>query len=87
MTIPDETTFEIVDEYTVRFTFPEPDGMTLVKFVQFVQVASGFLGKYKFNEAYWGYLPEAGPWGTGPFQLVEGGGTIGKLSDRAVLEA
>ena len=88
MTIPDETAFEIVYEYAVRFIFPEPDGMALVKFVQFVQVAPAFLDKRKFNEGYWGYFPEAGPWGTGPFQLVEGGGTtIGKLSDRVVLEA
>ena len=87
MTIPDETTFEIMDEYTVRFTFPEPDGLALAKFTAFVQVAPAFLGKLKFNDGYWGYLPEAGPWGTGPFRLVEGGATIGKLSDRAVLEA
>jgi peptide/nickel transport system substrate-binding protein len=87
MTIPDETAFDIVDEYTVRFTFVEPDGMALAKFGQFVQVAPAFLGKHKFNEGYWGYLLEAGPWGTGPFQLVEGGGAIVKLSDRAVLEA
>ena len=87
LTIADETAFEIVDEYTVRFTFPEPDGMALAKFSAFVQVAPSFLGKYKFNEGYWGCLPEAGPWGTGPFQLVEGGATMEKLGTRVVLEA
>ena len=31
-TISDETVLEIVNEYTVRFIFPEPDGMALAKF-------------------------------------------------------
>jgi ABC-type transport system substrate-binding protein len=87
MTISDETVFEIVDEYTVRFTFPEPDGLALSKFTGFVQMAPAFLGKHKFPERNWGRLSEAGPWGTGPFQLVEGGATFVKLSDRVVLEA
>jgi peptide/nickel transport system substrate-binding protein len=87
LTIPDETTFEIVDEYTVRFTFAEPDGMALAKFVAFVQIAPGFLGKHKFNDGDWGSFTEVGPWGTGPFQLVEGGTAWRKLGDRVVLEA
>jgi len=87
MTISDETVFEIVDEYTVRFTFPDPDGLALSKFTGFVQMAPAFLGKHKFPERNWGRLSEAGPWGTGPFQLVEGGATFVKLSDRVVLEA
>jgi peptide/nickel transport system substrate-binding protein len=87
VTIPDETEFEVVDEYTVRFTFPEPDGIALVKFAMFTQVAPAFLGKHKFSNGSWGHLPEAGPWGTGPFQLVEGGATWGTLGDRAKLEA
>jgi peptide/nickel transport system substrate-binding protein len=32
LVIPDETGFEILDEYTVRFAFSEPDGLALVKF-------------------------------------------------------
>ena len=87
VTIPDETEFEIVDEYTVRFTFPEPDGIALVKFVHFYQMAPTFFSKHKFSNGSWGALPEPGPWGTGPFQLVEGGATWGTLGDRAKLEA
>jgi len=30
--IPDATIFEIIDDYKVRFTFPEPDGLALFKF-------------------------------------------------------
>jgi peptide/nickel transport system substrate-binding protein len=85
--IPHETVFEIVDEYTVRFVFPDPDGMAFVKFSAFVQVAPAFFGKHKFNERNWGLLSEPGPWGTGPFKFVEGSTEHGKLSDRVVLEA
>jgi len=87
LTIPDETALEILDEYTVRFTFPEPDGIALAKFGGFILTAPEFFGKHKFSEGNWGYLPEPGPWGTGPFQLVEGGAAFGSLGDRAVLEA
>jgi peptide/nickel transport system substrate-binding protein len=87
MLIPDETALEIVDEYTVRFAFPEPDGIALAKFAEFVLVAPQFLGSHKFSERSWGFLPEAGPWWTGPFELVEGSVAIGKVSDRVVLEA
>ncbi|NIO10004.1 MAG: hypothetical protein GTO40_19165, partial [Deltaproteobacteria bacterium] len=87
LTIPDETVFEIVSEYTVRFTFPEPDGLALVKFGMFSQFAPAFFGAYKFDEWNWGFLSEAGPWGTGPFELIEGSLSPVKLSDRVVLEA
>jgi peptide/nickel transport system substrate-binding protein len=87
MTIPDETELEIVDEYTVRFIFPEPDGIALAKFAEFSQVAPEFLGRHKFSERNWGLIPQAGPWGTGPFELVEGSVATGKVSDRVVLEA
>jgi peptide/nickel transport system substrate-binding protein len=87
LTIPDETVFEIVSEYTVRFTFPEPDGMAFGKFVYFVQLAPAFLGGHKFGERNWGNPSEPGPWGTGPFELVEGSTASRKLSDRAVLKA
>ena len=87
LTIANSTVFEIVDQYTVRFAFLEPDGLALSKFGMFVQMAPGFLGEHKFPERNWGRLSEAGPWGTGPFQLVEGGASFGKLSDRVVLEA
>jgi peptide/nickel transport system substrate-binding protein len=86
-TIPDETVFEIVEEYTVRFTFPEPDGLALVKFGMFVQAAPAFFDRHKFSERNWGALSEPGPWGTGPFKFLEGSTAQGKLSDRMVLEA
>ncbi|NIN01869.1 MAG: hypothetical protein GTN81_05300, partial [Proteobacteria bacterium] len=87
MVIADETVFKIVNEYTVRFTFPEPDGLALVKLVWFSQFAPAFFAAHKFGEWNWGFLSGSGPWGTGPFELVEGGATFGKLSDRVVLEA
>jgi len=86
ITIPDETVFEMVNEYTVRFTFPEPDGMALAKFGYFFLFAPAFFKQHKFSDWSWGMLPEAGPWGTGPFQVVEGSFS-GKPSDHIVLEA
>jgi len=87
LVLPDETMFEIVDEYTVRFTLPEPDGMAFVKFQWFLQIAPSFFAEHDFDEGNWGYLPEAGPWGSGPFKLVEGNLRYGRPSDRLVLEA
>ncbi len=87
VTLPDETTLEIIDEYTVRFTFPEPDGVVFHKFEWFFQIAPAFFKKHKFAPNNWGRLPEAGPWATGPFKLVEGGSRYGKPSERVVLEA
>jgi peptide/nickel transport system substrate-binding protein len=88
LTISDGTEFEIVNEHTVRFTFPEPDGMALMKFGYFVLVAPAYLKKYKFSDWNWGYLSEAGPWGTGPFRVVEGSFVFaGKSSAHIVFEA
>ena len=84
--LSDKTVLEIVNEYTVRFTFPEPDGTALAKFGSFVFVAPAFFKKHKFGKGNWGYFPEVGPWGTGPFRLVEGGFSE-KHSDHFVLEA
>jgi peptide/nickel transport system substrate-binding protein len=85
--LPDETQFEIIDDYTVRFTLPQPDGLALVKFWGFAQFAPAFFTEHKFDEMNWAYLPEAGPWGTGPFKFMEGGMRFGRFSDRFVLEA
>jgi peptide/nickel transport system substrate-binding protein len=85
--IPDETKFEIIDEYTVRFTLPEPDGLSLVKFRWFFQAAPSYLAEHKVAEKNWLYLPEPGPWGTGPFKLVEGGVPYAKPTERVVLDA
>jgi peptide/nickel transport system substrate-binding protein len=84
---PDETIFEIIDESTVRVIFPKPDGQVFVKFLWFFLVAPAFFSAHRFDEMNWGYFPEAGPWGTGPFRLVEGSVRFGKPSDRFVLEA
>jgi peptide/nickel transport system substrate-binding protein len=87
LAIVDGTVFEIVNEYTVRFTFPEPDGLAFVRLRWFSQFAPAFFVGHKFGERGWGYLSEPGPWGTGPFKFVEGNMARGKLSDRVVLEA
>jgi peptide/nickel transport system substrate-binding protein len=85
--IQNGTAFKIVDEYTVRFTFPEPDGLALVRLLSFRQFAFAFFAGHKFGEQSWGNLSEPGPWGTGPFKFIEGSVVLGKLSDRVVLEA
>jgi peptide/nickel transport system substrate-binding protein len=85
--LSDETSFEAVDDYVVRFTLPEPDALIFVKFGWFFQAAPTFLYNHEIAEKNWLYLPEPGPWGTGPFVLVEGGVPYGKPSDRIVLEA
>jgi peptide/nickel transport system substrate-binding protein len=84
---PDETIFDIIDEYTVRFSFPEPDGLSFPKFQWFLQIAPAFFKDHQFDEGNWGYLSQPGPWGTGPFKFVEGGLRYGIPSDRIVLEA
>jgi peptide/nickel transport system substrate-binding protein len=85
--LPDETIFEIMDEYRVRFTFPEPDGLAFVKFLRFSLAAPAFFAQHQVAEKRWLYIPEPGPWGTGPFKMVEGGAAFGKPSERVVLEA
>ena len=83
----DETVLEIVDNRTVRFSFPEPDGQALVKLHWFLQFAPAFFAEHGFDEKNWGFLPVAGPWGTGPFQLVEGNLRLGRSTERIVLKA
>jgi peptide/nickel transport system substrate-binding protein len=88
MIIHADTLIEIVDEQTVRFTFPEPDGLALVKFAtSFGQFSPTYLAGHKFPEGGWGSLQEPGPWGTGPFKLVEGGVNLRSPSEKVVLEA
>jgi peptide/nickel transport system substrate-binding protein len=82
--LSDETIFEIIDKYIMRFTIPEPDGLAYVKFGYFFQAAPAFFKKHKVAEKNWLCLPEAGPWGTGPFEFVEGGVPFGRPSDRIV---
>jgi len=85
--LPDETIFEMIDDYTVRFVLPRSDGLALVKFLWFFQIAPSFFSEHKFDTMNWGYLSNAGPWGTGPFMLQEGSSRYGRPSDRGVLEA
>jgi len=87
LVLSDETIFEIIDDYKVQFTFPEPDGLAFVKFVMLLQIAPAFFAEHRFDENNWGYLREAGPWGTGPFKVVEGSLRYVRPSDRVVLEA
>lgn len=85
--LPDETVFEIIDDYRVRFTFPEPDAFALVKFRWFIQIAPAFLTNNQFKEKNWARLTEGGPWGTGPFRLVKGSVLWGSTSPQVILEA
>jgi peptide/nickel transport system substrate-binding protein len=85
--LPDETSFEILDDYTVRFVFPDPDGLAFLKFMFFFQIAPDFFSKHQMPEKNWGYLPIAGPWGTGPFRLTKGTSLYARPSDKQVLEA
>ena len=84
--IQNGTVFTIVDDYTVRFTFPEPDGLAFMRVRWFLQFAPVLLSRHEFGENKWGYLSEPGPWGTGPFQLVEGSNELFKPSDQIILE-
>ena len=84
---PEGTAFKKINDYEVRFTFPAPNGLAFVQFEWFLQFAPSFFAENRFDEKNWGYLPHAGPWGTGPFKLVEGGISFGKPSNRVVLEA
>lgn len=85
--LPDETQLQIVDDYTVRFTFPKPDGLAFVKFRWFFLLAPAFFAEHKVEEKNWVYLPDAGPWGTGPFKFVKGSQRYSTPSDRIILEA
>jgi peptide/nickel transport system substrate-binding protein len=53
----------------------------------FHQIAPTFFKEHGFSEKNWAYLPEAGPWGTGPFKFVEGNVFFGESSETVVLEA
>jgi peptide/nickel transport system substrate-binding protein len=78
---------EIIDPYTVRFHFPEPDGTALVKLSAMHIASRQFHTERGWGEKQWGMLNRPGPWGTGPYQLTEGFSTFEKRSDRVVLEA
>ena len=85
--IPDETIFEIIGKYRVRFTLPEPDGLAYLRFWCFDIMAPAFFSAHSFQEFHWSQLEEPGPWGAGPFKLVEGNTVYTKPSGRVVLDA
>src|SRR5215475_4196401 len=78
---------EIIDPYIVRFHFPEPDGTALVKLNVLHIASQQFHTERGWGEKQWGMLSSPGPWGTGPYTIVEGFSTVDKRSDRIVLEA
>ena len=85
--LSDETQFQVIDKYKVRFRLPQPDALAYAKFQWFFQIAPAFFTENTFDEKNWGYLPHAGPWGTGPFEVIEGSLRFSWPSDRIVLEA
>jgi peptide/nickel transport system substrate-binding protein len=87
LNLTDEIVLKIFDEYKLRFIFPAPDALAFVKFFHFSMFAPSFFVEHTFGDYEWGYLNEAGPWGTGPFKLIEGTVSNVKSSDRIVLEA
>ncbi|HEX9867732.1 MAG TPA: ABC transporter substrate-binding protein, partial [Candidatus Tectomicrobia bacterium] len=78
---------EIIDPYTVRFHFPEPDGAALVKLSSLHIANQEFHEKQRWGEQQWGILNSAGPWGSGPYRLVDGLLTPQGRAKRIVLEA
>jgi peptide/nickel transport system substrate-binding protein len=87
MRLPTGTTVNVIDEYTIRFTFAEPEGMALPKFRFFQMVAPEYFIKSGFGELKWAMFDSPGRWGTGPFRLTEGFLDFFKPCDRLVLEA
>jgi peptide/nickel transport system substrate-binding protein len=85
--ISKQSALDVVDEHTIRFHFIEPDGLALFKIARFFLFAPAYFQANRFEEYNWGYLKEAGPWGTGPFELVEGGVLYAKPGRRIVLRA
>jgi peptide/nickel transport system substrate-binding protein len=77
---------EVVDPSTVRFHFPEPDGAALVKLSGLHVANRQFYAEHGWGEKQWGMLSKPGPWGTGPYQLMDGFLTAQKRADRIVLE-
>lgn len=86
--IPQDTLVEALNEYTVTFSFPEPDGLALLKIQWFSQLAPESFRKSAWTPGFWGMFTRPGPWGTGPFILSEGYAiSSGQQSDRIILVA
>ena len=50
LTLADDTILEIIGDYQVRFTFPKPDGLAMLRFWFFGQFAPSFFIQEQFNE-------------------------------------
>ena len=61
LNIPDDTVFEIIDKYRVRFTLPEPDSLAYIKFWCFDLFAPAFFSKHTFKEFNWSQLESPSP--------------------------
>lgn len=78
---------EIVDPYRVRFHFAEVDGGAYPK-INTMHIANRqFYRELGWGEQHWCVLKAAGPYGTGPYKIVEGYSLPDERSDRVVLEA
>ena len=48
--LPDATELKIIDDYTVRFILPEPDGLLFPKLMWFFQAAPSFFKQHRVAE-------------------------------------
>lgn len=89
-TFAPKTRLEIIDPQTIRLVFPEPDAAVLAKLSLMMPITNRQffrdLGS-PLEVSYWSALGRAGPWGTGPYRLVEGFSLLGIRADLVVLEA
>ena len=78
---------EIIDPYTVRFVFPEPDGGALARLINMHMAQSPVLSRGRLGGEELVNPPRRWPVGHGP---VQAGGRLlppEKRADRVVLEA
>lgn len=84
---PPGSRLEIVDPYKVVFHFSRVDGGALIKLATMHIGNREFYQEVGFGEKHWCIVKAAGPWGTGPYKLVEGYSVPDERTDRVVLEA
>ena len=78
---------EILDPYTVRFVFPEPDGGAMARLVLMHIGNRQFHQRIRLGGEELVNYPRRWPVGHGPYKLVEGFSLPDKRTDRVVLEA
>jgi ABC-type transport system substrate-binding protein len=71
----------------VRFLFAEPDGGAMAKLTRMPLGNRQCYGELGWGEKSWCIIEGAGPWGTGPYQLVAGFSMPDKRADRVILAA